>query len=143
MVDGVSRTEIRPGADAPAPPVVLGDEDGELLSIDLRDDVALVEYTRTTDRRWSVLLLLVALNALDVITTVAVISAGGSENNPLMRPFVEAVWPAVALKAAVLITIAWLLARCEDSRRIEMMMVFATGWYLAVVSWNLTVLALA
>jgi hypothetical protein len=143
MVDGVSGTEISQGADATAHPVVLGDERGELLAIDLRDDVVLVEYTRTVDRRWSVLLLLVALNALDVITTVAVISAGGSENNPLMRPFVEAVWPAVALKATVLITIAWLLARCEDSRRIEMMMVFATGWYLAVVSWNVTVLALA
>ena len=143
MVAGVSRTEIRQGADTPAPPVVLGDEGGELLAIDLRDDVALVEYTRTADRRWSVLLLLVALNALDVITTLAVISAGGSENNPFMRPLVEAVWPAVALKAAVLIAIAWLLARCADSRRIELMMVFATGWYLAVVSWNLTVLSLA
>jgi hypothetical protein len=43
----------------------------------------------------------------------------------------------------VLIAIAWLFARCEDSRRIELMMVFATGWYLAVVSWNVTVLALA
>ena len=83
------------------------------------------------------------LNALDVISTVAVIAAGGTENNPLMRPLIEGVWPAVLLKTTVLILIAWLLHRCSDSRRIAVMMACTTGWYIAVVSWNVTVLAFA
>lgn len=132
--------EISDEQDRGRAPVVLGDESGEVAAIDLRDDVALVEYERHDDNRWSVLAALVVLNALDVISTVAVLAAGGTENNPLMRPLIEGVWPAVLVKTAVLVTIAWLLARCRDSRRIEIMMACATGWYIAVVAWNLAVL---
>ena len=119
---------------------------GEVVAIDLRDDMTLVEYAERApvdDGRWRMLIALVVLNALDVITTAAVIGAGGTENNPLMRPLIEDVWPAVLLKTAVLLLIAWLLHRCSDSRRIVVMMACTTGWYLAVVSWNVTVLALA
>lgn len=140
---GVSQSEIRGETEATAQPVVLGDQQDELVSIDLRDDMALVEYRRAIDSRWSVLALLVVLNALDVVTTVAVLADGGIENNPLMRPLVDGVWPAVVVKAAVLVSIGWLLARCHDSRKIEVMLVCATGWYLAVVSWNLAILAFA
>ena len=121
-------------------PVVLGDVNGRLAAIDLRDDLTLVEYTRVDDSRWSVLAVLVLLNVLDVVSTAAVIAAGGTESNPLMRPLVEGIWPAVLLKGAVLLTIAWLLARSTDSRRIGVMMACTTGWYIAVVTWNLTIL---
>lgn len=121
-------------------PVVLGDVNGRLAAIDLRDDLTLVEYTRVDDSRWSMLAVLVVLNVLDVVSTAAVISAGGTENNPLMRPLVEGIWPAVVLKTVVLLAIAWLLGRSADSRRIGVMMACTTGWYIAVVSWNLTIL---
>ena len=121
-------------------PVVIGDDRSELTAIDLRDDLTLVEYTRVTDSRWSVLAALVVLNILDVVSTAAVIAAGGNENNPLMRPLIDGIWPAVALKTVVLLSIAWLLARCTDSRRIGVMMACTTGWYFAVVSWNLAIL---
>jgi len=121
-------------------PVVIGDDRGELAAIDLRDDLTLVEYTRVDDSRWSVLAALVVLNILDVVSTAAVIAAGGTENNPLMRPLIDGIWAAVALKTLALLVIAWLLARCTDSRRIGVMMACTTGWYLAVVSWNLAIL---
>ena len=121
-------------------PVVIGDDRGELAAIDLRDDLTLVEYTRVDDSRWSVLAALTVLNVLDIISTAAVIAAGGDENNPLMRPLIDGIWAAVALKAVVLLSIAWLLTRCVDSRRVGLMPACATGWYIAVVSWNLAIL---
>ena len=121
-------------------PVVIGDDRGELAAIDLRDDLTLVEYTRVNDSRWAMLAALVVLNILDVVSTAAVIAAGGNENNPLMRPLIDGIWAAVALKALVLLAIAWLLTRCNDSRRIGVMMACTTGWYFAVVSWNLAIL---
>ena len=69
-------------------PVVIGDDRGEFAAIDLRDDLTLVEYTRVDDSRWSVLAALTVLNVLDIISTAAVIAAGGDENNPLMRPLI-------------------------------------------------------
>ena len=121
-------------------PVMIGDDRGELAAIDLRDDLTLVEYTRVDVSRWSVLAALVVLNVLDVVSTAAVIAAGGNESNPLMRPLIDGIWAAVALKTLVLFAIAWLLTRCTDSRRISVMMACTTGWYLAVVSWNLAIL---
>ncbi len=121
-------------------PVVIGDDRGEFAAIDLRDDLTLVEYTRVDDSRWSVLAALTVLNVLDIISTAAVIAAGGDENNPLMRPLIDGIWAAVALKAVVLLSIAWLLTRCVDSRRVGLMLACATGWYIAVVSWNLAIL---
>lgn len=122
--------------------MVVGDRDGELTAIDLRDDLTLVEYSRPReDHRWTVLAVLVVLNALDVVTTMAVIAAGGHENNPLMRPLVDGVWPVILAKSVALGIVGLLLARCVRSRRVEVMMALATGWYLAVVCWNVAVLA--
>ena len=128
--------------------MVVGDERGEVSAIDLRDDMVLVEYdppeqAPVTDGRWNVLIALVVLNVLDLITTAAVIAAGGSENNPLMRPLMEDFWPAVLAKTTVLVLVAWLLSRCSYNRRVAVMMACTTGWYTAVVSWNVTVLAFA
>ena len=139
----VSLVALREVSEAVAPtdvPVVLGDVRGELAAIDLRDDLTLVEYTRVDNSRWSVLAALVVLNVLDVISTAAVIAAGGTESNPLMQPLIEGIWAAVVLKTAVLLGIAWLLGRCVDSRRIGLMMACTTGWYIGVVSWNLAIL---
>ena len=131
MTESPARTDV---------PVVIGDDRGGVAAIDLRDDLTLVEYTRVDDSRWSVLAALVVLNVLDVVSTAAVIAAGGNESNPLMRPLIDGIWAAVALKAVVLVAIGWLLARCSDSRRIGVMMACTTGWYIAVVSWNLAIL---
>jgi hypothetical protein len=140
MVWHVALREVSQSVAPTDVPVVLGDVNGRLAAIDLRDDLTLVEYTRVDDSRWSMLAVLVVLNVLDVVSTAAVISAGGTENNPLMRPLVEGIWPAVVIKTAVLLTIAWLLGRSADSRRIGVMMACTTGWYIAVVCWNLTIL---
>jgi len=146
--DSVTAGNLSEGVEARVQPVVVGEECGELVAIDLRDDMTLVEYAPAGDRsvedgRWNVLIALVLLNVLDVISTVAVLAAGGTESNPLMRPLIEGVWPAVLLKTVVLVLVAWLLHRCSDSRRIAVMMACTAGWYIAVVSWNVTVFAFA
>ena len=139
----VSLREFAEQHDAGRPPVVFHDRRGQVAVIDLRGDRTRVEYTPTDESRWSALIALAVLNALDVFSTVAVIAAGGTEGNPLMRPLIEGVWPAVIVKSLVLVVVALLLGRCSNSRRIKLMMAVTTGWYIAVVAWNLTILAFA
>lgn len=160
----MASTEASEGATGAAAMWASVDERRDIASLDLRQDPPVVEYApdgtvgavedrssrraRTADRsvddnRWSVLAALAVLNVLDVASTAAVLAGGGTENNPLMRPLIESVWPAVLVKGAALGLVGWLLTRCTNSRRVEILMACATGWYLAVVSWNVTVLAFA
>lgn len=124
-------------------PGILHGPRAQVAVIDLRGDRTRVEYAPTDESRWSVVIALAVLNALDLLSTMAVIAAGGTEGNPLMRPLIEGVWPAVMVKALVLVIVAFLLGRCSNSRRIKLMMAVTTGWYIAVVAWNLTILAFA
>ena len=94
------------------------------------------------DQRWSLFVALAVLNLLDVVTTELVLRAGGVETNPLIKPIVENVFAVAGLKAVALTVVGLLLARCRPSRAIDLGLVVTTGWYLAVVIWNTTVLAL-
>ncbi|MEM7141622.1 MAG: DUF5658 family protein [Actinomycetota bacterium] len=94
------------------------------------------------DPRWFLYAGLVVLNVFDIITTAMVLDRGGSESNPFVQPFVESIWQVSLLKAAVLVIIAVLVARVEGSRLSEFALAGTAGWYLAVVSWNVAVLAI-
>jgi hypothetical protein len=83
---------------------------------------------------------LAVLNGADLVTTRVVLDRGGDEGNPVMRPFVEGVWGAAALKFGCLALIALLARRCLGSVRVRRGLVLVVGWYAAVVAWNLGVL---
>lgn len=95
-----------------------------------------------TDSRWALYAGLVVLNILDLLSTAMVIDRGGSERNPFVQPFVHDMWQVAALKGVVLVIIATLLTRVQGSRIAELALAGTTGWYLAVVSWNLAVLTI-
>lgn len=85
---------------------------------------------------------LAVLNVLDLVSTRAVLSRGGVERNPLMRPVMDDLWHGALVKGACLALIVVLLARCPaPSRRADLTMLAVCGWYLLVVGWNLQVLA--
>lgn len=98
--------------------------------------------TVRADPRWALYVGLVVLNVLDVITTAMVLDRGGAERNPFVQPFVDDMWQVGLLKAVVLVVIATLLARVRGSRIAELSLAGTTGWYLAVVSWNVAVLTI-
>ena len=103
---------------------------------------AIVPERDATEQRWLLFAALVVLNLADVITTALVLAAGGVETNPLIQPIVDDIAVVALLKAAVLGVVGMLLVRCRDSRVVDIALVLTTGWYLAVVGWNVTVLAL-
>lgn len=94
------------------------------------------------DQRWVLFAALVVLNVADVITTALVLASGGVESNPFVQPIVHDMASVSLLKAAVLGIVGCLLVRCRDSRIAELALTLTTGWYLAVVGWNVAVLAL-
>ncbi len=94
------------------------------------------------EQRWQVFSVLVMLNILDVITTAFVLDRGGSERNPFIEPMIDSLTQVTLLKLLVLGFVAALLMRCTQSRIADLALTAATGWYLAVVGWNLAVLTL-
>ena len=84
---------------------------------------AQIEYIESIDgssilrRRWALVGSLVLLNLLDLMTTQAVLSQGGIERNPLMRPLVEEIWSGAVVKGACLALMALLLVRCPITSR--------------------------
>ena len=94
------------------------------------------------DSRWGLFVGLVVLNVLDLITTALVLDRGGEERNPFVQPLVDNLWHVGVLKALVLVLVASLLTRCRGSRIAELSLAGTTGWYLAVVSWNVAVLTI-
>jgi uncharacterized protein DUF5658 len=94
------------------------------------------------DQRWTLFAGLAVLNVLDLISTMIVLNRGGDERNPFVQPFVESIWQIGLLKASVLVLIATLLTRCGESRLAGFALAGTTGWYLAVVSWNVVVLTI-
>lgn len=113
------------------------DEHSEMVGA-LHGIVDLVERVRA--QRLRGIGLLVALNVLDVATTVWFLVLGGSEGNPVLAPIVHRWWLVVAVKAVVL---AGLSRRILDaparSREARLLVNLALAWYLAVVLWNLSV----
>jgi len=94
------------------------------------------------DPRWRLFVGLVVLNLIDLVTTSMVLTRGGSERNPFVQPFVDDIWQVGVLKGLVLVLIAVLLGRCRQSRIAEVALAATTGWYVAVVSWNVAVLTI-
>ena len=94
------------------------------------------------DPRWPLFVLLTVLNLADLITTVMVLDRGGAERNPFVQPIVDNMWLVGLLKAIVLVLVATLLTRCRGSRIAELALTGTTGWYLAVVCWNVAVLTI-
>ena len=110
-----------------------------MVGVETRTEPA--ERTRL-DQRWALFVALIVLNALDVLTTELVIRAGGHETNPLIEPIVDSPLTVAALKAVALVIVGFLLSRAKPSRAIDLGLIVTTGWYVAVVLWNTTVLAL-
>lgn len=94
------------------------------------------------DSRWALFVSLIVLNVLDLITTSMVLQRGGQERNPFVQPLVDNLWHVGLLKALVLVIVATLLTRCRGSRVAELSLAGTTGWYLAVVCWNVAVLTI-
>ena len=86
---------------------------------------------------------LVALNLADLITTRAVLRAGGAESNPLMEPFVQNIFSAGLVKAFFILLIVALVFRTRRLERMLPVLGMVDLWYFFVVIWNLTVLARA
>ncbi|MEO0492291.1 MAG: DUF5658 family protein [Actinomycetota bacterium] len=93
-------------------------------------------------QRWTLFWSLVVLNVFDVLTTMWVLDRGGVETNPFVEPFVHDMVTVSVMKVVVLGVVGLLLSRCRESRPIDLALVATTGWYVAVVCWNLTVLTL-
>lgn len=108
----------------------------------LERDQILPSRAASLSQRWALYWSLVVLNALDVLTTMWVLDRGGVETNPFVEPFVHDMVTVSVMKAVVLAVVGLLLVRCRESRPIDLALVATTGWYIAVVCWNFTVLAL-
>jgi hypothetical protein len=87
------------------------------------------------------LVALIALNLADLVTTRLVLDRGGAEGNPLMRPLVEGLWPALSSKVLCLVLVAALAVRCPRPRWTVRLLAPVTVWYGLVVAWNLVVLS--
>jgi len=94
------------------------------------------------EQRWQVFSALVVLNILDVFTTGFVLEQGGSERNPFIEPMIHSLTQVTLLKLVVLGFVAALLMRTRQSRMADLALTATTGWYVAVVTWNLAVLTL-
>ena len=110
-------------------------ERGEGVTTAVRERVAV-------DQRWLLFVALIVLNVADVISTELVLARGGVETNPFIQPIVDDMMTVSLLKGLVLAIVGVLLLRCRDSRIVDLALTITTGWYIAVVGWNFTVLAL-
>ena len=94
------------------------------------------------EQRWQVFGVLVVLNVFDVFTTGLVLDKGGAERNPFIEPLIDSLAQVTLLKLLILGLVATLLMRCRQSRIADLALTAATGWYVAVVAWNVAVLTL-
>lgn len=90
----------------------------------------------TLQRKWNLpLLIFIALQCLDLLTTLLVFKQGGMELNPVVRSLMPLMGRALAVftcKAALVAVI------CVFSRR-KRVLVFADFFYAGVVTWNLLI----
>lgn len=82
-------------------------------------------------------LVLASLNALDLLTTSAVLRLGGVEANPVMAPHVDDFWRPMAIKGLVLSVVWVALSRLPlREQRVDKMVQVAIVIYGAVVLHN-------
>jgi hypothetical protein len=99
--------------------------------------VAVVTHEQAT-MRWSLLMGLAILNILDLVTTRAVLQAGGTEANPIMAQIVHDPIVPVLVKTAALAVVALVLRACPPvSRLVDRALFTVTAVYGVIVAWNL------
>lgn len=94
--------------------------------------------------RWVLLVSLALLNVLDLVTTRAVLAAGGVEGNPLMARIVDDPVAPVLVKSAGVLLVALVVNVCPpDSKLVNRALALSVITYAAIVSWNLVNLLVA
>jgi len=84
-------------------------------------------------RMWTLL----TLNALDIVTTLAILSLGGTESNPAMVSVMERWWTPILVKGGVLALMWMVVLRTPlRSKVAEVGLVLAWVFYAGVVLWN-------
>jgi hypothetical protein len=92
-------------------------------------------------RRWYLAATLVLLNLLDVWSTKWIISLGGEESNPVMKPIIDHPTAPLMLKLGLCIMIGALVIAAPRERRFaEYAMFVVVGAYTLVIAWNVSVL---
>ncbi len=92
-------------------------------------------------RRWYLAATLVLLNLLDVLSTKWIISLGGEESNPLMKPVIDHPTAPLVIKLGLCVLIgALVLASPRERRFSEYAMFVVVGAYTLVIAWNVSVL---
>jgi hypothetical protein len=92
-------------------------------------------------RRWYLAATLVLLNLLDVWSTKWIISLGGEESNPLMKPIIDHPTAPLLLKLGLCIMVGALVIAAPRERRFaEYAMFVVVGAYTLVIAWNTSVL---
>jgi len=91
--------------------------------------------------RWVMAAALISLNLLDIVTTKLILRAGGSEANPLMKPFVDDPAAPFLLKLSVAFAIGVLLLKApRHSKLADRTVLAAIGVYTLVIGWNMGLL---
>lgn len=82
-------------------------------------------------------IVLVAINGVDVYTTLRIVQAGGREGNPLLAPLVKrmGVVPALLVVKVPLLAVAWFFLRPYPWIMLVLCWVF-----LAVCVWNYSII---
>lgn len=134
--DGAPLVDLR-GLDGPRPDVVAAPLP-ELAPLDDPNRVPLI------GSRWVLLLALALLNVLDLITTRAVLAAGGEEGNPVMAQIIHDPIAPVLVKTAGVLVVALVVNACPpDSKIVNRALACSVLAYSAIVSWNLVNLLIA
>ena len=113
---------------------------GEEPVVELGADptVAVITPEQATTR-WTMLMALAILNILDLVTTRAVLHAGGTEANPLMAQIIHNPIAPVLVKTAGLALVALVLRACPPvSRFVDRALFTVTALYAVIVAWNIT-----
>ena len=94
--------------------------------------------------RWVLLVALALLNVLDLITTRAVLAAGGSEANPVMAPIIHHPYAPLLVKTGGVALVAFVVNCCPpDSKVVNRALAGSVLAYAAIVSWNMVNLLVA
>jgi len=94
--------------------------------------------------RWVLLVSLALLNVLDLITTKAVLAAGGTEANPVMASIIHDPIAPILVKTAGVLVVTLVVNSCPaDSRLVNRALSLAVVTYAFIVSWNLVNLLVA